>query len=183
MWMTDRPLPQQALATSLGTLAGTTHATNRTAFLRAFWLTMQREWTNIDVLRMEKFLLLTRRYVGAHLALCADAKWKEKVVTEMLGLLEEVPLNPEDVKVPNGMRYHVIDIYVDELERAGGLAEGRKGVELAVLLGPLERMAKASPTKSVRKKCKDALADERLPGNEKAEDVEMVDEGWGGIED
>lgn len=144
---------------------------------------MEREWTNIDVLRMEKFLLLTRRYVGAQFALCADARWAEEVVGVQLGLLGEVPLEPREPRVPNGMRYHVIDIYIDELERAGGLAEDRKGVELSVLLEPLERMARESPTKSVRVKCKEALADERLPGNEKA-DVEMVeDEGWGGIED
>ncbi|KFY09955.1 hypothetical protein V491_07875 [Pseudogymnoascus sp. VKM F-3775] len=79
------------------------------------------------------------------------------------------------------MRYHVIDVWVDELERAGGLAEKRKGVELEVLLKPLEVLAKESPTKSVRKKCKEALADERLPGNEKEDVVMEEDEGWAGF--
>jgi ribosomal RNA-processing protein 1 len=184
--MTDRPIPQQNLAQSLADLVAVTHETNRLEFERAFWLTMQREWMNIDVLRMEKFLLLTRRYLGAMLNLCAEKKWKAEVVQEQLALLEEIPLNAEDPKIPNGMRYHVIDIFVDELERAGALAEDRKGVELDVLLAPLVKLQKESPTKSVRTKCKEALGDERLPGNEGDEemkDVEDEDEGWGGFRD
>jgi len=180
--MTDRPLPQQAMCTSLASLLATVHAPNRAAFTRAFWATMKREWTNIDVLRMEKFLLLTRRVVGAQLALCRDAAWADDAVRAQLALLEEVPLDVADVRVPMGIRYHVIDIYVDELERAGALRDGRPGVALETLLAPLRELAGSSPTKSVREKARGALADERLPGNERA-DVEMQDEGWGGIED
>jgi len=99
-------------------------------------------------------------------------------------LLKEVPLNASDMKLPNGMRYHVIDIYVDELERAGALAGD--AVPLEQLLKPLRTLGKDSPTKAVRVKCKEALADERLPGNEKKEedkDANQDDDGWGGIED
>lgn len=145
---------------------------------------MAREWTNIDVLRMEKFLLLTRRYLGAQFGVMKEAKWKKAVVAEQLELLQEIPLNVSDPKIGNGIRYHVIDIYIDELERAGALEEGRKGAELEVLLAPLEELKKDSPTKSVRVKAKEALKDERLPGNEKDEDEEMEDEGvWGGCQD
>jgi hypothetical protein len=42
-------------------------------------------------------------------------------------------------------------------------------------------LGRESPTKSVRKKCKEALADERLPGNEKEDVVMEEDEGWGGF--
>lgn len=183
LWMTDRPLPQQALCNNLASLVHDIFPDNRNEFIRAFWATMSREWGNIDVLRMEKFLLCTRRFLGAQLGVCKEAKWKKSTVEEQLSLLEEVPMNVEDMKIGNGIRYHVIDIYIDELERAGALEEGRKGVELSVLLEPLEKLKKSSPTKSVRLKAKEALADERLPGNEKEEDVEMEDEGWGGFDD
>ncbi|KFY72586.1 hypothetical protein V499_07265 [Pseudogymnoascus sp. VKM F-103] len=181
MWLTDRPLPQQSLAASLAALPAITHTSNRTAFTAAFWTTMAREWTRIDVLRMEKFLLLTRRYVGAAFGQCADKGWEAGVVEEQMRVLREGPLEPEARGVPNGMRYHVIDVWVDELERAGGLGEKRKGVELEVLLEPLKVLGTESPTKSVRKKCKEALADERLPGNEKEDVVMEEDEGWGGF--
>ena len=184
MWMSDRPRPQQALANSLADLVSVLPRASTIPFLRAFWQTMQREWTNIDVLRMEKFLLLTRRYLCATFKLMKEGEWEEGLVEEHLELLKEVPCNTEDMKVPNGMRYHVIDIYVDELERVGALEKGREGVEVEKLLGPLRRLAKESPTKPVRNKSKEALADDRLPGNEKAEvpEPEKMDGEWGGIE-
>ncbi|KAG0650046.1 Ribosomal RNA-processing 1 [Hyphodiscus hymeniophilus] len=186
MWMSDRALTQQALANSLADLVSVLPPTTQIPFLRAFWQTMQREWTNIDVLRMEKFLLLTRRYLGATFMLLRDGRWEEGLVSEHLALLEEVPLEVEDVRIPNGMRFHVIDIYVDEIERVGGLeneGEGESSVPLEMLLEPLRKLAKSSPTKPVRTKAKDALADERLPGNEKVESEAVEDNGWGGIED
>jgi ribosomal RNA-processing protein 1 len=146
---------------------------------------MARDWTNIDVLRMEKFLLLTRRMLGAHFGLLKEEGWEGKRVEAHLGVLEMWPLNVGDVKLPNGMRYHVIDIYVDELERMGALEEGKDGeVPLEKLLEPLRKLRLDSPTKAVRMKCKEALEDERLPGNEKAvEETEVVEGEWGGIED
>lgn len=190
--MCDRPKPQAALASSLGSLPALLPDATRIPFIRAFWLTMAREWTNIDVLRMEKFLLLTRRYVGAMLAACKESAWSNKVVEGMMELLEEVPMEATNNRLPNGMRYHVIDIYVDELERVGALEEEEeeKGIDLEKLLGPLRRLGKESPTKGVRTKCKEALEDERLPGNKKEaesnqdEDKDATDEGeWVGIDD
>jgi len=146
---------------------------------------MQREWTNIDVLRMEKFLLLTRRYLGATFVALKRAGWEEGLVKEHLALLEEIPCNVVDVRIPNGMRFHVIDIYVDELERAGALEQDGEKIPLDALLEPLRKLSKASPTKPVRIKSKEALEDERLPGNEKTEEDATAEEegGWGGIED
>ena len=131
---------------------------------------MQREWTNVDVLRMEKFLLLTRRYLGATFKVLEDGKWEEDLVKNHLALLTEVPLEVEDARIPNGMRFHVIDIYIDELERGGALendGEEESSVPLEMLLEPLRVLAKSSPTKPVRLKAKEALTDERLPGNVK----------------
>lgn len=147
---------------------------------------MSREWTNIDVLRMEKFLLVTRRYLGASFEVLKKGGWKEGEVEEMMGLLGEVPLNVGEMRIPNGLRYHVIDIYVDEVERVGVLSEGEDKVEeqlLEKLLKPLREIAEGSPTKTVRSKAKEALADERLPGNEKMEvEKDEEDEGWQGFD-
>jgi ribosomal RNA-processing protein 1 len=186
MWMADRPLPQQQLATSLSSLVFILPPATVIPFLRAFWQTMQREWTNIDVLRMEKFLLLTRRYMGASLEVLAKSEWDGEKVGEMVGLWEEIPFNMSDPKIPNGMRFHCIDIFVDELERVGALEEERGLLE--ELLGPLRRLASGNPTKAVRVKAKEALGDERLPGNESKKGEEGGDgkggeEEWGGIKD
>ena len=105
----------------------------------------------------------------------------------MVELLEEYPLNVENQRIPIGMRYHVIDIYVDELDKLGILGEDVDEERLEGLLEPLRSISTASPTKPVREKAKEALADERLPGNEKVADPEdggsKEEDGWAGIED
>ena len=184
MWMSDRPRTQAALADSLASLVSVLPPTSSIPFLRAFWQTMQREWTNIDVLRMEKFLLLTRRYLGATFGLLKEGGWEEGLIREHMALLREGPCEVADPKVPNGMRFHVIDIYVDELEKVDALVEEEGSeVPLELLLEPLRILAKDSPTKPVRRKAKEALEDERLPGNEKKEAEPEDEGGWGGIQD
>ncbi len=115
--------------------------------------------------------------------------WKGEVVEGMLGVWEEYPLNVKEIRIPNGMRFHVIDIFVDEIERIGLLEQVVEGQErntdaLELLLEPLKKLAKGSPTKPVRIKATEALADERLPGHEKKdkESAEKEDDGWGGID-
>ncbi|KAE8452353.1 hypothetical protein EG329_001053 [Mollisiaceae sp. DMI_Dod_QoI] len=191
LWMSDRPKPQAALAQELANLVQILPSEEeKIEFLRAFWKTMQREWTNIDVLRMEKFLLCVRRYLAATFLAAKEGEWDVERIKSYLGTLEEVPCNVEDVRVPNGLRFHVIDIYVDELERVGALEEGSEA-PVEVLLGPLRGLEKGSPNKVVRTKAKEALGDERLPGNQKPEGEEEEqarkededENGWGGIED
>ena len=85
------------------------------------------------------------------------------------------------MKIPNGLRYHVLDIYVDELE--GFMPEEeekRKTVPLQELLEPLRRLAKQSPTKPVRKRAQETLDDDRLKewqgevvGEQKGKNPEM----------
>lgn len=180
MWMSDRPLAQQALANSLAQLIFILPLENVILFLRGFWQTMQREWTNIDVLRMEKFLLLTRRYLAASFEILKKYDWEEDLVQEMLLLLSEIPCNAVELRVPNGMRYHIIDIYVDELERLGYLeCESKAPVEK--LLEPLRNLAKC-PTKTVRLKAKETLDDSRLPKTKK-EDKSVDTEEWEGFAD
>jgi ribosomal RNA-processing protein 1 len=165
--MSDRPRTQQALASSLADLVAILPQTTVIPFLRAYWQTMAREWTNIDVLRMEKFLLLTRRYLGATFQVMKKGTWEEESVKVHLELLQEVPCNVEDMRLPNGLRFHVIDIYVDELERVGALdSEEDSEVPIERLLEPLKRLAEKSPMKAVRNKAKEALKDERLLGKD-----------------
>lgn len=167
---------------------------------------MKKEWERVDVLRMEKFLLLVRRYLAAGLEVVRD-NWTgdegegedENVGEGVLRVLEDVPckVGEGEMRVPNGMKFHVVDIWVDELERVGMLEEDVVGTEkgkvrLERVLRPLRKMQKDSMNKIVRIKAKDALADERLPGNEKGmggdedddedEDEDEAEEGWGGIE-
>ncbi|KAF2667645.1 hypothetical protein BT63DRAFT_415187 [Microthyrium microscopicum] len=196
MWMSDRAHTQQQLARDLGSLVVDIPPSAVMPFLEAFWTTMAREWMGIDVLRMDKFLYLVRIYHRTALQYLSKQHWKNKAqIDEYLRILSDTPLNPTDNKIPNGMRYHMIDLYVDELEEAGADKED-SDVPVETLLQPLRDLGAKTPTKPVRKRVKEALEDERVKrwlgeeveveNDEEEKDAEEQgddDEEWGGIEE
>ncbi|KAI2780519.1 hypothetical protein F4815DRAFT_117341 [Daldinia loculata] len=209
VWMCDRPIPQQNLCADLAGLLATlpTPSDNECAvvipFLRAFWATLSREWTAIDVLRMEKYLLLVRRVFGASLAWAGDGtkgkKGEQLAGTRadgMLRLLEEWPLEKTGdlSKVPVGLRLHVLDIWVDEAEKLELLAnEGDESAEdCGTFLDRLRTIVEVqskSTCQPVRSRAKESLSDERLPWNrvtssEEEKDVDKGDgDSWDGFDD
>lgn len=187
MWSADKPRYQQALARDLASLCTVFSTTaNTLLFIRTFWQTMAREWTGIEALRMDKFLYLCRQYISTGFSLCAKNSWSDSEFrTEYLDILAEIPLAPREPKVPNGLRYHILDIYVDELDKVD--AERSAPLDLIEeALGPLRKLGKESPTKSVRERVAEALDDERV-GDWKGENpkdvVEDEDEEANGQEE
>ncbi|KAI5250375.1 hypothetical protein E4T47_01348 [Aureobasidium subglaciale] len=159
MWSCDKPAPQRRLALDLSALVSLLSTpTNFLGFMRAFWQTMAREYTAIDSLRMDKFLFLIRSFVSAGWGWCAKGNWKDAETRKQYGeLLKEIPLHPRDPKVPNGLKYHVIDVYVDELEKVGG-----DNAPYEELMEPLVELGQKGLLKSVRKKVAEALDDSRV---------------------
>jgi len=199
--MCDRPVPQQNLCAELAGLIDVLPDEAVGPWLAAFWETLGREWTGIDVYRMEKFLLLVRRVLAAVLAwVCAalpepasaekdddkttiqeaqetetkaSKKAKKKSRDRIDAVLENLadwPFETEDnlSKMPPGLRLHVLDIWVDEVEKLGLLdAEktGESGRQFLDRLGLLIEAQTRSTCKPVRLRAKDTLADDRLPWN------------------
>ena len=94
----------------------------------------------------------------------------------------------EGKEMPLGLRLHVVDLWVDELERAGALGDGpaaqsagaKKMVEG---VGELVRgLTKGGPSKPLRTKAAESLSDERLPWYEEPA-PEEEDAGWEGFGD
>ncbi|KAH7039648.1 nucleolar protein,Nop52-domain-containing protein [Microdochium trichocladiopsis] len=287
LWMCDRPVPQQNLCAELAGLVDVIASAARRAdvsgaagnnsggdkeessvevkvvigWLAAFWETIAREWTSIDVLRLEKFLLLVRRMFAASLVWATTAssagakakaakknktqkKKKEAAATNtkrktkasqqdeeaedditdsdsasrtrqaaLVGLFREWAFEQSGdlAKVPVGLRLHVLDLWVDEAEKAGlvvaaAVSEEAEAEEesssteepkTSYLLDALRELVDAqhkSPSKPVRARAKESLADERLPWNQGGEDEEDDEEmgeggaadeedGWGGFDD
>jgi ribosomal RNA-processing protein 1 len=180
----------------------------------AFWTTMAREWTSIDAHRMDKYLLFVRfvmRRILAGIVQDAtdkeDAEEEEEIRKRQVALLERFPLSPRERKVPDGLRYHVLDVYVDELERAvafeqdGGEEEEQGEEEMSEvmstwverLLVPVETVAREGLSKGVRLRAKEVLADGRVvqwKAKEKAEsrsgagggEEDAQDDEWEGLE-
>ncbi|KAI5305365.1 sphinganine kinase lcb4 [Ascosphaera pollenicola] len=272
----DGPLVQQNLARSLSyTLVPNIPEESLHLFLRAFWITMGRDWHALDRYRLDKYMYLVRCYVGVAFEVllsrglkrragsttieedtketpkpsnkknkkaaqqkgfegkkrkhdvvadqdeesASDKKKKKRNRTgeateaaetedediesgcwadlqKYLAMLEEGVLSPvnfepppvdsEDLtpevkatlmpKGPDGLRYHLMDIWVDELEKVvveeingkqmdegePGQIRLKEGIPMQLLLRPITNLKENSITKTVRKRAADALADPRL---------------------
>ncbi|KAL2795736.1 nucleolar protein,Nop52-domain-containing protein [Aspergillus keveii] len=271
----DRPLTQQALARNLSySLVPSLPRSTVHRFLRAFWITIGREFHSIDRLRLDKYLLLIRSYVGVALQIFlkdkststqanGDASTKkrkreesakdkkrskskskkngkrnaqededEQTSTEpqtqsssdgngdawtdlktYLDIISEGPLNPLNFDPnqptldekngiipmphgPDGLRYHILDLWIDELEKVLEFDdEGKPVCEVPIdlLLAPVERLKKEGLHKPVRTRAAETLGDERLVqwglregvvvSKDEAEEEESSEEEWGGFGD
>jgi ribosomal RNA-processing protein 1 len=233
-------------------------------FLRAFWITIGRDFHSLDRLRLDKYLFLVRCYVGVAFEIFVkgaqqnaaqnkggDKKRKREEAgqkakkrskgkkqseeredeeegqqndeTKWAGLesyisiMEEGPLcplnfdpdqPPADEKNdyipmphgPDGLRYHVMDIWIDELEKVlefeevGGDDDETKtrkpkgDVPIELILRPIEKLRAESPYKPVRTRAQEALDDERLiewgfrTRKVDSDESDESDEEWGGFD-
>lgn len=92
VWLSDRPRTQQRLVLDLAGLLDSMETKNVGLFLEAFWTTISREWNGVDVLRMDKFLLLVRGYLASSFRYLHARKWEKELVGRFMGLLRETPL-------------------------------------------------------------------------------------------
>lgn len=97
------------------------------------------------------------------------------------------PLSPSDGKVPDGVRYHVCDVWADELFAVLGDGGVGDGVE-ETLISPVRRLEREGRTKVVRGRAREVLEDERVRGwtgtkNENGVRNEGTEEEWDGFGD
>ncbi|KAJ5793967.1 Ribosomal RNA processing protein [Penicillium paradoxum] len=245
----DRPLTQQALARALSySLVPSLPQATLHRFLRAFWITIGRDYHALDRIRLDKYLMLIRFYVGVAFEIFQSRRQKrkredaakgrgkkqkkqEKAEVEdeqkdgaedleakfpdlaaYISIIEEGPLcplnydedQPKDEGDPNyvpmphgpdGLRYHLIDIWIDELEKVLEFEEvgdeetpKRKikgDVPMELILRPLEKLRAESAYKPVRTRAAEALEDERLFEwgiRTREVEEEESEEEWGGFE-
>ncbi|GME91464.1 unnamed protein product [Ambrosiozyma monospora] len=117
MWYCDRPRPQQRLANDLASLfSECIPADNFTMFVQAFWVVMIKEWPDLDQWRIDKFYMLMRYVVRESFVKLKNEKWNEELVDSYIKCLSEGVLSG-DVKIPNGIVFHIVDVWLDEFER------------------------------------------------------------------
>ncbi|EDO46082.1 predicted protein [Nematostella vectensis] len=116
-WMSDKPLVQEELASSISSLIHSfRNKDSALLFLVTFFKTMHREWHGIDRLRMDKFYMLVRMMVKQMFVMMIKNKWEPSLCDRVCANLKEGPLHPTAEKVPVGMRLHLASIYLDELK-------------------------------------------------------------------
>ncbi|XP_053420985.1 ribosomal RNA processing protein 1 homolog B isoform X2 [Nycticebus coucang] len=120
MWVQDEPLLQEELA---NTIAQLVHVVNNSEaqhlFIQTFWQTMNREWKGIDRLRLDKYYMLIRLVLRQSFEVLKRDGWEESRIKLFLDVLMKEILCPES-QSPNAVRFHFIDIYLDELSKVGG---------------------------------------------------------------
>jgi ribosomal RNA-processing protein 1 len=88
MWMSDKPLVQQELASALAKIAVEfENQQNTLGYLQAFWMTMAREWHGIDYLRLDKFYFLCRQMITGTLKWLRSNQWSPELIRQCNRLL------------------------------------------------------------------------------------------------
>ncbi|NXM72929.1 RRP1B protein, partial [Serilophus lunatus] len=119
MWMQDKPLLQEELAANISQLIHVFQNTEaRHLFIQTFWQTMNREWSGIDNLRLDKYYMLMRLILRQSFEVLKRSEWDESLTELLLQLLMKEIMDP-DSHAPSGIKLHFIDIYLDELAKVG----------------------------------------------------------------
>lgn len=118
---------------------------------------MISEWSSIPALRMDKYLRLIRLYISATFEYLSNHQWDTDLLDGYLSLVEHMPLSFDSMKVPDGLKYHILDVWIDELEPID-----IQGVDVGDLLKPMKKLEKVGRTKVIRERAREVLTDKRL---------------------
>ncbi|XP_054021900.1 ribosomal RNA processing protein 1 homolog B isoform X1 [Dryobates pubescens] len=119
VWMQDKPLLQEELVNNISQLIHIIQNTEtRHLFLQTFWQTVNREWNGIDNLRLDKFYMLMRMVLRQSFEVLKRSEWDERLIEPLLQLLMKEIMDP-DSNAPTGIKFHFIDIYLNELAKVG----------------------------------------------------------------
>lgn len=83
-------------------------------FVRTFFQTVVREWGNMDKYRIDKFYTLIREIMSVVYTYIAKRNWSIGLIRLFNDAIYDECLS----KTPNGVRYHVIDVCMEELSKA-----------------------------------------------------------------
>uniref|UniRef100_A0A8C6ZAS4 Ribosomal RNA processing 1B n=1 Tax=Nothoprocta perdicaria TaxID=30464 RepID=A0A8C6ZAS4_NOTPE len=119
MWMQDKPLLQEELANNISQLIHVIQNSEaQHLFVQTFWQTMNREWNGLDGLRLDKYYMLIRMILRQSFEVLRRSDWEESLIESFLQLLMKEVMDP-DSNAPIGIKFHFIDIYLDELAKVG----------------------------------------------------------------
>ncbi|GAB5588838.1 hypothetical protein Unana1_03738 [Umbelopsis nana] len=162
-WMSDKPLIQQSLSETLGSLVMSLQQQNAIAFIGAFWQIHCEEWHGIDRLRLDKYYMLLRRVIFYTFKYISEHDWDLGIIDDYSELLKNGPLHPTNKKIPDSIRYHLSDIYLGELEKVvnaqlNSLAE-EDDIEIPTteLLDAFTNLLAKTPNKITAKKVSDNI--------------------------
>jgi len=119
MWMQDKPLVQEELATNISGLLDYFQTTEQSLlYMDVFFESMAREWYLIDRWRMDKFMMFVRHFLRNYLLWLSRKNWPNDLISQTFQTWKNFVLNPRE-DVADGLKYHFAAIYLDEMDFAG----------------------------------------------------------------
>ncbi|KAL5549822.1 hypothetical protein UlMin_005053 [Ulmus minor] len=115
VWHADKVPVQTELIDRLSSLLPKLDLSLSIQYLSVFLLTMRREWNGIDVLRLDKFYLLIRRFLHNFFVLLRNNSWDLELSRRLMGVLQERTFLADDKSQGNGVNYHIASIFLEEL--------------------------------------------------------------------
>lgn len=117
MWHADKSLAQNQLINKLSSLLTVIEVESVCfSYFSVFLVTMRREWSGIDGLRLDKFYLLIRRFVNSFFGFLKKKGWGLDVVERYMRVFVEKGFLADDTFLGNGVNYHVVSVFVEELK-------------------------------------------------------------------
>uniref|UniRef100_A0A069DVQ4 Hipothetical protein n=1 Tax=Panstrongylus megistus TaxID=65343 RepID=A0A069DVQ4_9HEMI len=113
VWMSDKPLVQEEVVEAISNLM---HCFNKFSeaqtFIMCFFQTLSETWFGLDAHRLDKYLMLVRRFLRQCFVLMESYEWKKEQLMELTASFKEAFM-----KAPLGLLMHVCEIYLEELAK------------------------------------------------------------------
>lgn len=132
MWMCDKALIQEELNTRICNLIKCFNKNDEQVmlFVKVYFITIIREWNGIDKWRMDKFMMMVRTMLKETFNYLSSKKWEKELVKEFNKIMLKYPLNINDGAIPDGISYHISDIYLEELAKVGNTLKPLRAVSM-----------------------------------------------------
>lgn len=143
-WMSDKPLVQEACAERTSKLIDFLNTSDAAMnFVNGFFSMMSKKFDSVSCHRIDKFLMLVRRFLRRCLFWLKDRRWDEQLVTDFGHQI----YHAEQI-LPVSLSMHLNDIFNEEVAKVSGGGITTKQL-IALLNGYIQCMVKLKPNMKI----------------------------------
>ncbi|CAI4227758.1 unnamed protein product [Auanema sp. JU1783] len=123
LWMQDKMLLQEELSDNICSFFMNFETDQeRQLFVKCSFTSLAKSWHNIDKWRVDKFLLHLRKLIFQLFKHLASIKWKKALRDQYFAAIKE-SIFTNSTHVSDGLKFHFCSLFLDELDKAGGLSK------------------------------------------------------------
>ncbi|XVF36459.1 hypothetical protein REPUB_Repub19eG0060500 [Reevesia pubescens] len=115
VWHADKLPAQSDLIEKLSSVLPKLEPDLSLQYFSVFLLTMRREWTGIDKLRLDKFYLLLRRFLNCFFGMLKKWSWDLYFTRRSIRVLVYGTFLADDKFQGNGVNYHIASVFLEEI--------------------------------------------------------------------